>query len=61
MSKLDRYTLFLSLLSMTSEDYKVTDAKMKDYSDRIMIAAECEGGSFKIEVTLNETDIPEDS
>lgn len=51
---MDRYTLFQQLLTLVADDYNITNAKMKDYSDRIVIEATCADGDIKIEVTISE-------
>ena len=51
---MDRYILFQQLLTLIADDYNITNAKMRDYSDRISIEATCDGGDIKVEVMINE-------
>lgn len=53
---MDRYFLFQQLLNLLAEDYKITNAKMKDYSDRITIEATCPEGDIKVEVSITENE-----
>lgn len=53
---MDRYFLFQQLLNLLAEDYKITNAKMKDYSDRISIEATCPEGDIKVEVSITENE-----
>lgn len=53
---MNRYQLFQQLLNLVADDYEVTNAKMKDYSERIAIEAKCPDGEIKIEVTLTENE-----
>lgn len=54
---MDRYQLFQQLLTLVADDYDITNAKMKDYSDRISIEATCPDGDIKIEVTVTEKEV----
>lgn len=51
---MDRYFLFQQLLTLLAEDYSITNAQMKNYSDRITIEAMCPGGEIKLEVAITE-------
>lgn len=51
---MSRYELFQMLLDFVAENYKVTDADMKNYSDEIEISGEIEGQKIKITVELEE-------
>lgn len=53
---MDRYFLFQQLLNLLAEDYKITNAKMKDFSDRISIEATCPEGDIKVEVSITENE-----
>ena len=53
---MDRYFLFQQLLNLLAEDYKITNAQMKNYSDRIAIEATCAEGEIKVEVTVIENE-----
>lgn len=58
---MDRYLLFQQLLTLVADEFTVTDAKMKNYSDRIEIAAKCDSGDIKIEVTIHENEDNDDA
>ena len=51
---MDRYQLFQQLLNLVADDFEITNAKMKDYSGRIVIEASCPDGDIKIEVAITE-------
>lgn len=51
---MDRYLLFQQLLTLIADDYNIANAKMRDYSDRILIEATCDSGDIKVEVTIHE-------
>lgn len=55
---MDRYLLFLKLLALVADDFDITNAKMRDYSDRISIEATSPDGDITIEVAITEAKEP---
>ena len=53
---MDRYNLFQKLLALVADEFKVTDAKMKNYCDNIMIEGTSDSGEINIEVRISERD-----
>lgn len=53
---MNRYFLFQQLLNLLADDYEITNAQMKNYSDRISIEATCPEGDIKVEVTITENE-----
>ena len=51
---MDRFLLFQRLLSLANDDFDITDAKMKNWSDKIEIVAKNDSCDIKIEVAINE-------
>jgi len=51
---MDRYELFQRLLTLIADDFEITNAKMKDYADRIVIDANSPDGEICVEVTMKE-------
>jgi len=45
---MDRYELFQRLLTLIADYFEITNAKMKDYADRIVIDANSPDGEIKI-------------
>lgn len=51
---MDRYYIFRALMDLFAEQAVITDARMRDYSDRIKITAKSGNQVIEMQITMSE-------